>query len=128
LFGLFDLEPRAAYSLEREQIDGAFTFDTDDYVLEARWWKERIGRGHLDVFAKKIERKGKNALGLYLSINGFTQDALDEYHNSTPFITLEGMDLFMVLDERVRLDDLLRRKKRHANETGDCYFPASQML
>ena len=128
LFGLFDLEPRAAYSLEREQIDGAFTFDTDDYVLEARWWKERIGRSHLDVFAKKIERKGKNALGLYLSINGFTQDALDEYHNSTPFITLEGMDLFMVLDERVRLDDLLRRKKRHANETGDCYFPASRML
>jgi hypothetical protein len=26
LFGLFDLEPRAAYSLDREQIDGAFRF------------------------------------------------------------------------------------------------------
>ncbi len=128
LFGLFDLEPRAAYSLEREQIDGAFSFDTDDYVLEARWWKGPIGRGHLDIFAKKIERKGKNALGLYVSINGFTQDALDEYDDSTPFVTLDGMDLFMVLDERVRLDDLLRRKKRHANETGDCYFPASRML
>jgi hypothetical protein len=37
LFGLFDLELRVAYSLEREQIDGAFSFDTDDYVLEARW-------------------------------------------------------------------------------------------
>lgn len=53
---------------------------------------------------------------------------LDEYHNSTPFITLEGMGLFIVLDERLRLDDLLRRKKRYANETGDCYFPASKML
>lgn len=128
LFGLFDLEPRAAYSLEREQIDGAFSFDTDDYILEARWWKNTIGRGHLDVFAKKIERKGKNALGLYVSINGFTQDALDEYASSTPFITLDGMDLFMVLEQRVRLDELLRRKKRHSNETGDCYFPASRML
>jgi hypothetical protein len=128
LFGLFDLEPRAAYSLEREQIDGTFSFDTDDYILEARWWKGQVGRAHMDVFAKKIERKGKNALGLFVSVNGFSQDALDEYSDSTPFITLEGVDFFMVLEERVRLDELLRRKKRHANETGDCHFQATRML
>lgn len=128
LFGLFDLEPRAAYSLEHEQIDGAFSFDTDDYILEARWWKKPVGRSHMDVFAKKIERKGKNALGLFLSVNGFTQDALAEYSSSTPFITLDGADFFMILEERVRLEELLRRKKRHANETGDCFFPATKML
>ncbi len=128
LFGLFDLEPRAAYSLEREQIDGAFSFDTDDYVLEARWWMGRVGREHMDVFAKKIERKGKNALGLFISVNGFSRDALAEYSDSTPFITLDGADFFIVLEERVRLEELLRRKKRHANETGDCYFPATLML
>jgi hypothetical protein len=128
LFGLFDLTPRAAYSLEREQIDGAFTFDTDDYILEARWWQEPIGREHLDVFKSKISRKGKNALGLYISVSGFTRDALQEYSSSTPFITLEGCDLMAVLEERVRLSELLHRKKRHANETGECYFPASRML
>lgn len=128
LFGLFDLEPRAAYSLEREQIDGSFSFETDDYIMEARWWKTPIGRDHLDVFAKKIERKGKNALGLYLSVNGFTQDALDEFSSATPFITMDGMDFTIILDERVGLRDLLRRKKRHANDTGNCYFPASRIL
>jgi Restriction endonuclease len=128
LFGLFDLEPRAAYSLEREQIDGAFSFDTDDYILEAKWWKKPIGRGHLDEFRTKVSRKGKNALGLYISVNGFTQDARDEYKSATPFITMTGEDLFAVLEERIRLDDMLRRKKRYANETGSCYFSASQML
>ncbi|WP_433268990.1 restriction endonuclease [Actinosynnema sp. CS-041913] len=128
LFGLFDLEPRAAYSLENEQIDGAFSFDTDDYILEARWWKKAIGRGHLDVFASKVHRKGKNALGLYVSFSGFSQEALDTYKYQTPFITLDGPDLMAVLDGRVRLDDLLKRKKRHANETGDCYFPVTSML
>jgi Restriction endonuclease len=128
LFGLFDLTPRAAYSLEREQIDGAFSFDTDDYIMEARWWQEPIGREHLDVFKSKISRKGKNALGLYISVSGFTGDALQEYSASTPFITLEGADLMAVLEERVPLDELLQRKKRHANETGECYFPASRML
>jgi hypothetical protein len=32
-----------------------------------------------------------------------------------------------VLDQRVRLDDFLRRKKRFADETGHC-FPAQRML
>lgn len=37
LFELWDLDPRASYRIEHEQIDGAFTFRTDDYILEARW-------------------------------------------------------------------------------------------
>lgn len=43
LFTLFDLDPRSAFALQGEQIDGAFTFDTDDYLLEARM-AEREGR------------------------------------------------------------------------------------
>jgi hypothetical protein len=128
LFRLFDLDPRPAYSLEREQVDGAFSFDTDDYVLEAKWWKTPMSRESLGVFAAKVRRKGKNALGLYVAINGFTKDALDEYADSTPFSTMDGMDLMAVLDERVRLDDLLLRKKQHMNKTGSCYFPVSLML
>lgn len=128
LFGLFDLEPHAAYSTKVEQIDGSFSFETDDYILEARWWKERIGREHLDVFKTKVEDKGRNALGLFISINGFTQPALDRYSTATPFITMDGADLMAILDERVALRDLLRRKKRHMNDTGDCYFPASRMF
>jgi hypothetical protein len=38
---------------------------------------------------------------------------------------MDRADLYLTLDQRVRLDDLLKIKKRHANETGDCYLPAS---
>jgi len=127
LFRLFDMEPRLNYSLEREEIDGSLSFDTDDYILEARWRKEPSSRGHMDVFATKVRRKGKNALGLFVSVNGFTSDALGSYREATPFMTMDGVDLFAVLDQRVRLDDLLRAKKRHANETGECYYPARLM-
>ena len=128
LFALFDMEPRLAYSLEHEQIDGSLSFDTDDYILEARWRKDLTSRDHLDVFAQKVRRKGKNALGLYVSVNGFTRDGLETYKEETPFMTMDGRDLFLVLDQRVRLDDLLRRKKRHANETGDCNYPATRLV
>lgn len=128
LFLLYDLEPRLAYSLDLEQIDGAFSFDTDDYIVEGRWREKPTDRGDGDVFAAKVHSKGKNAIGLFVSINGFTTPFLKRFEESTPFITLDGADLFMVLDGRVRLDDLLRAKKRHANETGSCHLPASTYI
>ena len=124
-FVLFDMEPRLAYDLSREQIDGSLSFDTDDYIVEARWRKDPADRGSADIFATKVRRKGKNALGLFVSVNGFTQDALDQYSEATPFIALNGTDLYLALEQRVRLDDLIKSKKRHANETGHCYLPAS---
>lgn len=128
LFNLFDLEPRLSYKTDLEQIDGSFTFDTDDYIVEARWRAVPADRGDGDIFAKKVERKGKNALGLFISVNGFTEILKQAYNEGTPFIIMDGADLYAVLDNRVRLDDLIRAKKRHANETGSCDLPASQIL
>ncbi|HEV8681489.1 MAG TPA: restriction endonuclease [Actinomycetota bacterium] len=127
LFELFDLEPRLAYSLESEQIDGSVAFDTDDYIVEARWTKDPVGREDADVFASKVRRKGKNALGLFVSVSGFTRGALDAYSQATPFMAMDGVDLMAVLGQQIRLDDLLRRKKRHANETGECFLPVSRV-
>lgn len=124
-FVLFDMEPRLSYSLEREQIDGSLSYDTDDYIVEARWRKDPVDRGDADIFATKVRRKGKNAVGLFVSVNGFTKAARDQYKEATPFIVMDGADLYLALDQRVRLDDLIKSKKRHANETGDCYLAAS---
>lgn len=128
LFLLFDMEPRLAYDLDREQIDGSLSFDTDDYIVEARWRKEPVSRADADVFAAKVRRKGKNALGLLVSISGLSRDAIDQFSEATPFVALDGGDLYLVLDQRIRLDDLLKLKKRHANETGRCFLPASSVL
>jgi hypothetical protein len=128
VFLLFDLEPRLAYSISLEQIDGSFTFDTDDYIIEARWRSAPADRGDGDIFASKVRRKGKNAVGLFLSVNGFTAIFKEAYRESTPFVAMDGGDLYAVFDNRVRLDDLIRAKKRHANETGSCYLSASHVL
>lgn len=128
LFKIFDMEPRLAYSTEIEQIDGSLTFDTDDYIVEAKWTAKAASRATADTFAAKVRRKGKNALGLLVAVNGFSPQALKAYEEETPFLTMDGGDLFLVLDGRVRLDELLRAKKRHANETGSCHLPASRYV
>ena len=128
LFRLFDMEPRLSYELEREQIDGSLSFDTDDYVVEARWRNSPTDRAAADVFAAKVRRKGKNALGLFVSISGFTQDAIAQYNESTPFLAVDGSDIYLVLDYRIRLDDMLKQKKRHANETGRCFLASADII
>jgi hypothetical protein len=67
-------------------------------------------------------------MGLFVSVNDFKSTFIERFKESTPFLTLEGGDLYAVLDNRVRLDDLLRAKKRHANDTGSCYLPAARLL
>ena len=128
LFALFDLDPRLSYNLTTEQIDGALTFDTDDYIIEAKWWKVSVGRPELDVFDKKIERKSKNTVGLFISNSGFTSDALEEYQKGTSFLAVDGEDLFYVLDGRIALPDMIYAKRRHASETGSCMLRVRDWL
>ena len=128
LFQLFDLDPRASYNLEHEQIDGAFTFETDDYILEARWWSEALQPKHLGEFRAKVDSKSKNVLGLLVAIGGFTAGAIALHSMGTPLILVDGADLFAVLDNRISLREVLVRKRRHAAETGSPMLHVSEML
>ncbi|MFI1252888.1 restriction endonuclease [Streptomyces netropsis] len=95
LFALFDLDPRLSYKLESEQIDRALSFGTDDYIVEAKWCKGSVEVEDFDKFDAKVRRKGKNALGLFVSVNGFTAGALREYDKRTSFLTVDGGDLMV---------------------------------
>jgi hypothetical protein len=128
LFILFDLLPRRSFVLQGEQIDGSFTHATDNYIVEARWRKDPAENSDLAVFAEKVRRKGKNALGLFVSVNGFTSGALNAYSTSTPFVIMDGGHLLAVLEQRIPLDDLLDRMKRNMDETGHCLLPIARAL
>jgi len=129
LFEFHDLQPRLAYDIAHEQIDGSFTFDTDTFLLEAKWWNAPIERDAADIFSRKIERKGRNTLGLFVAVNGFTSGFTSmEHTNGAPFITIDGGDLLHVLDSRISLEDILRRKVRYLNDTGRNYLPITAIL
>lgn len=129
LFELFDLDPKASFKIVGEQIDGAFTFDNTDYLLEAKWQKEPVGVAELDAFRGKIERKLENTLGLYLSVNGFAESAVSVHSSARPvMILMEGSDLMAVLEGRVDLIQLLLRKRRHAAQTGEILLPIHRVL
>ena len=118
LFHLFDLDPKGSFKNFGEQIDGAFTFDNNDYLLEAKW-KKQVDRTDLSSFSTKVESKLKVALGLFVTIEGLTKEAIAPQFNS--IIVMDGSDLMAVLESRVTLPDLLYKKRRKAAETGEIF-------
>ncbi|HTN68311.1 MAG TPA: hypothetical protein VLZ33_02495 [Dysgonamonadaceae bacterium] len=118
LFSLFELDPKSSFKNYGEQIDGAFTFDGTDYLLEAKW-KQQVGRGELASFCYKVDSKLKISIGLFVTMEGLTPQAIAPEFKS--IIIMDSIDLIAVLDGRVRLPDLLYKKRRKASETGNIY-------
>jgi hypothetical protein len=129
LFYLFDLNPRKSFVIQDEEIDGAFTFSTDDYLLEAKWEATSASREVVDVLAQKVQRKGKNTLGLFVSISGFSEPAVRAHSNvGTSLIFMDGPDLVGVLQGVMPLTDVLEAKRRHLSETGLPLLNLREML
>lgn len=121
LFHLFDLSPRSSFRLTGEQIDGSFELDHETYLLEAKWEAKPVNEAALLVFRGKVEGKSAFTRGLFLSINGFSPDALLAIPKGKQptFILADGGDLSPVFEQAIRLDELLRHKVRNLAETGE---------
>ena len=129
LFELFDLDPKASFRITGEQIDGAFSFEGTDYLLEAKWQQDPVGAADLDVLAGKLSRKLENTLGLFLSINGFSSDGVEAHSSGRRLLILmDGSDLMAVLEGRIDLIQLLLRKRREASQTGNIYLKIHEIL
>ncbi len=125
LFTFFDMSPRSSFKINGEQIDGAFTHDNNDYLLEAKWHSSPIARKEIDVFEAEISRKLKTTLGLFVSINGFVDAVLDSSNSYKSIILMDSQDLIQVLERRITLNDLILFKRRHASETGQIMYRVS---
>jgi len=84
-----------------------------------------VDRSDLATFCFKVETKLKIAVGLLVTIDGLTKEAISPDFKS--IIIMDGVDLISVLDGRVTLPDLLYKKRRKAIETGRIYINYSEL-
>ncbi|MFZ7109321.1 hypothetical protein [Avibacterium avium] len=128
LFVLNDLDPKASFKVVGQQIDGAFTLDGTEFLFEAKWVKSPINNSDLAIFKEKVKSKLENTLGLFLSIDGFSEDGINASQSSDKvMILMDGSDLMAVLEERISFIDLINRKKQIASREGRIYVPYPKM-
>jgi len=100
-----------------EQIDGAFEFQGWYYIVECRWRKKLADVRELDGLLGQVERSGKQTMGMFLSINGWSikvPDMLKQNLNKSLFL-MNGDELEEVLKGHIDLRKLLKLKIKALN-------------
>lgn len=130
LFKHFGLDPREAFRVVGEQIDGSFELDHEVYLLEAKWHAEPRPAADLYVFREKIEGKSKFTHGLFLSMSGVSSDAQDAITRGKQpnFFIVNGHDVMMILEGNIDLPHFLRKRQRHLAEKGRVCVPFSECM
>lgn len=130
LFALNGLDPRGAFKIIGEQIDGSFELDHEVYLMEAKWERDPANAATLLVFRGKIEGKSQFTRGVFISLNGITGDAEQAITRGKQpnFFTVDGYDLSVVMQGHLGLAELLRGKLRKLGEAGKIHYSAKDIL
>jgi hypothetical protein len=129
LFMVYELNPRAAFRVTGEQIDGSFMLEGEVYLVESKWEKYALPEADLLVFRGKIEGKSTFTRGVLLALNDVTDVARDAITRgkSPSFFVMNGYDLMMILSEVISLTDFLKKRVRLLGEEGRVCVPFSDL-
>lgn len=107
-----------------EQIDGAFKLEGWHYLVECRWRKKLADIRDLDGLRGQIERSGRQTMGLFLSISGWSDNVVPllKQNPIKSIILMEGYDLRTVLEGRADLRDLLIAKLAKLNLDSEPFY------
>jgi hypothetical protein len=91
LFKLHDIPYHPPYRKGTvEETDGFFTFQSFDYLIEARWREKPPPIADLRAFSGKVTAKLQSTRGLFLSIAGFRAEVVDEASPLSNLILMDG--------------------------------------
>jgi RNA-directed DNA polymerase len=132
IFDLYKIPIREPFTRNEgaEQIDGAFVFEGWHYIVECRWRKKLANIRELDGLLGQVNRSGRQTMGLFLSINGWSDNVPTSLKQNPDkvIILMNRTDLRRVLNSSVNLKDLLRAKREHLNFKGEPFYSAEQYL
>lgn len=121
------LSPRKSFRIVGEQIDGSFLWSGRTYLVEAKWVKQPVGAASFSSLMYKIEGKTADTRGLFISINGYSDDAIKglQQKGELRFACIDGSHLMRCLQDGETFPHLFEVIWRHASETGDAYLPVA---
>lgn len=127
LFEFEGLDPRRSFKLKGEQIDGSFSSRGRTCLVEAKWTKDPAAGAEFGAFNYKIEGKTVDTRGLYISVNGYSREAIEGMRakGALKFVCIDGAHVMRALVSDDGIIPILDRIWRHADETGDAYLPVS---
>jgi len=119
LFVVHDIQVRESFVVTGEsgegvveQIDGAVEIDKHLYLVELKWWKDKLGRAEVAPHLVSVYGRA-DAGGIMVSASGFHESAISEYRSALghkKVILVELREIVAALEADHSLLDLFRPK------------------
>ncbi len=123
LFALSEIDYHKSYKNEVVQVDGFFRFEGFEYLVEARWRKERPPVSEVGGFKVKVDSTFQSARGIFIAVQGVEDHVARHFSRSGGnIIFVDGQDLLEILEARWSLADALRAKIEHAVRMGHAHY------
>ena len=128
LAGMFEeagLRPRLRYRPAGEEIDGSIWFEGRTILVEAKWTQDPHPASSLYQFRGKVDGKLSGTLGLFISMAGFSTDAVDALvaGKELNLILADGDDMRLLVEGGMGVRDALELKLRAAGDAGTPFVP-----
>lgn len=132
LFDLHEFPVHRAFQRNAgaEQIDGAFEMDGWHYLVECRWRKQPANSRDLDGLVGQVGRSGRQSMGVFLSINGWSEHVVPMLLQSRDkcIILMDGYDLRSALSQQIALRTLVQAKIRALNLKATPFLSARECM
>lgn len=124
MFKIFDLDPKAPYKTETDQIDGSFKLGDTTVLIETKYHQSFIDKTDLVLFQDKLKHKSIHTRGLFISYSEVSNNAISYFSNQSSRITIMyASEIFQLCRYRANLVKILKMKFRHLDETGCIWCP-----
>jgi hypothetical protein len=117
----------------REQIDGLLLDNWQAFMLESKFWTNKVDLGPISLLADLVELRPLGTLGLFFSVFGYTPAALDSVELRHPIRVLlfDRVDLTWAIGQkrfRGRMAEMVNRKWMLAVKYGRAAMPVTEPL
>jgi len=105
-----------------QQIDGHFHFDGFDYLVKAKWTQAKSNSSEIASFKRKVDTKISSTRGLFISVNGFREEVIQEYSGEgAKIIFMDETELVYILEGIISLKECLDKKILDSVKYGKVY-------
>lgn len=116
LFKEYGLNPRSSFRLKNEQIDGSFTINGDNYLLEVKF-TNKIDYNSLILFQTKLEERAY-AKGLFITYSLVKEEDIEHLKigRNVRFVIMTVDEIWEIINNKFDLKNIIEKKQRLLDE------------
>ena len=94
--------------------------------VELKFTKSQVQPSGVDSLKSKVSGKADNTMGIFLSISGYSNVAVQSASGAgTTLLLLDHTHIYLALMGTLNFGEIVSRVRRHASQTGEAYLHTS---